>query len=313
LTEGVFWGKMHAVWREEEQGPVRALLIYGAYRLLSGLFGPLPPRLGYPLAGRIGSLLYYLSPRLRRDVADNMRHVLGPGAREKEVAALTREVCANIAKGHYDLFRVSRLTPEEIRRIVRIEGMENVQAALQPGKGVVVVSAHLGNVDIIVQAPLAYGLPIMGPTMHVQPERLFRYILKLRQSHGLRLIPIDGPLLQVVRALKRGEIVGLPLDRVIADSTRVVEFFGTPTRLPDGPVRLALRTGAVVLPAFAQRLADNSYVLHVEPPLEMRDTGDREADVALGMQQVARIMERHIARSPGQWLIAAPLWPAAAD
>ncbi|RPI58952.1 MAG: hypothetical protein EHM56_00325 [Chloroflexi bacterium] len=304
---------MHAVWCEEEQGPVRALLIYGSYRLLGGLFGPLPPRLGYPLAHRMGTLIYHLAPRLRRSLSDNMRHVLGPGAPEEQVRALTREACVNIAKGHYDLFRVSRLTPEEIRRMVRFEGMEHFQAARQPGKGVIVVSAHLGNVDIVIQAPLAYGIPIMGPTMHVQPERLFRYLLKLRQSHGLRLIPIDGPLLEVVRALKRGELVGLPCDRVIADSTRVVEFFGTPTLLPDGPVRLALRTGAVVLPAFARRLTDDSFVIHVEPPLELQRTGDQEADIASGMEQVARTMERHISRSPGQWLIAAPLWPAAAD
>ncbi|HSJ54800.1 MAG TPA: lysophospholipid acyltransferase family protein [Anaerolineae bacterium] len=292
---------------------MRALLIYGSYRLLGGLFGPLPPRLGYWLAHRIGILLYYASPRLRHTLADNMRHVLGPGATEKQVRALTRELCVNIAKGHYELFRVSRLTPEEIRRMVRIEGIENLQAAKQPGKGVILVSAHVGNVDIVIQAPLAYGISIMGPTMRVQPERLFRYILKLRQSHGVRLIPIDGPLLEVVRALKRGELVGLPCDRVIAESTRVVEFFGTPTRLPDGPVRLALRTGATLLPAFARRLADDSFVIQIEPPLELRSTGDREADIASGMEQIVRAMERHIAQSPGQWLIAAPLWPAAAD
>ncbi len=313
MTEGAFWGKMRAVSCEEEHGPVRAFLIYGSYRLLGGLFGPLPPRLGYPLARRAGTLLYHVSPRLRRALADNMRHVLGPGASEEQVRAATRTLCGNIAKGHYELFRVSRLTPEEIRHMVRIEGIEHFHAAKQPGKGVIVVSAHLGNVDIVIQAPLAYGISIMGPTMHVQPERLFRYILKLRQSHGLRLIPIDGPLLPVVRALKKGELVGLPMDRVIAESTRVVEFFGAPTRLPDGPVRLALRTGAVLLPAFARRLADDRFLIQVEPPLEMEKTGDQEADIAAGMEQVVRIMERYIARSPDQWLIAAPLWPASAD
>jgi phosphatidylinositol dimannoside acyltransferase len=313
LTEGGFWGKMHAVSYQEEHGPVRALLIYGSYRLIGGLVGPLPPRLGYALAARVGILLYHLSPRLRRAVAINMRHVLGPGAAEEQVQALTREVCTNIAKGHYDLFRVSRLTPEEIRRMVRIEGIDHLQEASQRGRGVIIVSAHLGNVDIVVQAPLAYGIPIMGPAMHVQPERLFRYILKLRQTHGLRLIPVDGPLLEVVRALRKGELVGLPCDRVVAESTRMVEFFGTPTRLPDGPVRLALRTGAAVLPAFAQRLDDGLFVIHVEPPLDLPNTGDREADIDSGMKQVACSMERHISRSPGQWLVAASLWPAAAD
>lgn len=292
---------------------MRAVLIYWPYRLLGALFGPLPARLAYPLARRIGILLYHLSPRLRQALADNMRHVLGPGATEKEVEARTREVCVNIAKGHYELFRVSRLTPEQIRRIVRIEGFENFEAASQAGRGVIVVSAHLGNIDIVAQAPLAYGIPIMGPVMHVQPERLFRYTRKLRESHGMRLIPIDGPLIQVVRALKRGELVGLPIDRVTGDSARAVDLFGAPTCLPDGPLRLALRTGAAVLPAFAERLPDDTFVIHVEPPLDIRNTGDLEADIACAMEQATRIMERHIARNPGQWLNAARLWPEDGD
>jgi KDO2-lipid IV(A) lauroyltransferase len=153
----------------------------------------------------------------------------------------------------------------------------------------------------------------MGPVMHAEPERLFQYTLRLRQSHGVRLIPMDGPLLQVVRALKKNELVALPTDRVFGDSARTVEFFGTPTRLPDGPARLALRTGAALLPAFAHRLADDSFVIYVEPPLELRRTDDREADIAFAMEQVARCMEQHIAQSPGQWLIAASLWSADGD
>ncbi len=304
---------MHAVWSEEEHSPVRGLVIYLSYRLLGGVFGPLPPRLAYPLARRFGMLLYRLASTLRKAVSDNMRHVLGPDASEEQVQALAREVCVNIAKGHYELFRVSRLTTEEIRRLVRIEGFEHFAEASRPGKGVVVVSAHLGNVDVVAQAPLAYGVPIMGPVMHAEPERLFQYTLRLRQSHGLRLIPMDGPLLQVVRALKKGQLVALPTDRVFGDSARVVEFFGTPARLPDGPVRLALRTGAALLPAFAQRLPDDSFVIQVEPPLKLRHTGDQEADIAYAMEQVAHSMERHISRRPGQWLIAAPLWSANGD
>jgi lauroyl/myristoyl acyltransferase len=288
---------------------VRGFLIYSLYRLLGESIGPLPPRIGYWLARRAGSLLYFFYPQLRRILTHNIRHVLGPDASEAEVRTLVRQACVNIAKGHYDLFRVSRLSTDEIKKMVQIEGMEHMEEALARGKGVVVISAHFGNVDLVAQVPLAYGIPIIGAALHVTPERLFRYALKLRQSHGLRLIPADGPLLELFRALKRGEIVALPCDRAIADNTREVDLFGLPARLPDGPLRVALRTGAAVVPAFALRLPDDSFVVQIEPALELPQTDDLEAAMATGMSLVVSALERHISRHPEQWLVAVPVWP----
>jgi lauroyl/myristoyl acyltransferase len=288
---------------------VRGFLTYISYRLLEMLTGPLPPRIGYRLARRAGSLLYSFQPRLRCILSHNIRHVLGPEAGEDRVQILVRQACVNIAKGHYELFRVSRLTTDEIKQLVRIEGMEHMYRALAQGKGAVVISAHFGNVDLVAQVPLAYGLPIVGPAEHTKPERLFRFALRLRQSHGLRLIPADGPLVELFRALKRGEIVALPCDRSIADNSRDVDFFGSPARLPDGPLRVALRTGAALIPAFALRLLDDTFLVQVEPALELPRTGDREADVAAGMKMVVSVMEQYISRHPEQWLVAVPVWP----
>jgi KDO2-lipid IV(A) lauroyltransferase len=235
--------------------------------------------------------------------------VLGPGADEAQVQALARQACVNIVKGHYDLFRVSRLTSEEIRDLSRLEGQEHILRALDEGRGVVLASAHLGNVDVVGQLPAVYGLPLTAPIWHCKPERLFQYWLRLRQSHGLRLIPSDGPMMELFRTLKRGEIVALPCDRDFATSVRLVEFFGAPTHLPDGPVRLALRTGAALIPAFALRLPDDTFEVRIEPPLELSQTGDRDADVIAGMEKLVSVMERYIAKHPDQWLVAAPIWP----
>jgi KDO2-lipid IV(A) lauroyltransferase len=254
-------------------------------------------------------LLYAFSPRLRAALLVNMSHVMGAEAGEEQIEAAAREACVNIAKGHYELFRVARLNTDEIKALTRIEGYEHVTRALDRGKGVIVITAHLGNMDVVSQLPLVYGVPITGPVQHIQPERLFQYVRSLRESHGVRLLPSDGPLMGIYRALKRGEIIGLPCDRAIADSAREFEFFGSPAQLPDGPVRLALRTGAPLIPAFVQRLPDNSFLAHIEPPLDLPDTGDRQADVIAGMKMVIDIMERYISAHPEQWLVAVPVWP----
>lgn len=288
---------------------MRAYLTYVTYRLIGALVGRLPPRVGYWLANRAGVLLYTFYPGLRQIVTDNLRHVLGPQAGEPEVQAMVRQACTNIAKGHYELFRLPRLTLNEIGHLVEVQGMKHIDAALARGRGIVVTSAHVGNVDIVSQFPATYGLAVVGAAEHIKPERLFRYLLRVRQKHGLRLIPSDEPMLPLFRALKRGGIVALPSDRDVGDHGQVVEFFGSPTRLPDGPVRVALRTGAALIPAFVSRLPSESFVIQVEPALDLPQTEDMESDVTAGLKMVVAAMERHIARDPAQWLVAASVWP----
>jgi lauroyl/myristoyl acyltransferase len=288
---------------------VRGFLTYGFYRLLGAFTGPLPPKIGYGLARKVGPLLYMLSPRLRSILSHNMRHVLGPDADEQDVQATARAACVSICKAHYDLFRLNRLTLDEIWAMTRLEGVENIERALARGKGAVMVTAHFGTVDIMGQLPSYLGVPVSGPVEHTQPERLFQYTLRLRKSHGVRLIPSDGPMMELYRALKRGEIIGLPSDKGIADNSREIEFFGSPAALPFGPVRLALRTGAALVPAFALRLPDETFRVSIEPELELQQSGDRDADAMAGMKQVVAVMERYISQNPEQWLVAAPVWP----
>ncbi len=238
-----------------------------------------------------------------------MSHVLGPNADPDRVQQLVRQLCVNIAKGHYDLIQLNRLGDEEIKARVRIEGREYIDRILDEGRGVIVVSAHLGNVDVVGQLPMVYGVPTTSVVEHIQPERLFRYLLSLRASHGLRLIPSDGQMMDLFRALKRGEIVVLIGDRAIGDNARAVELFGSPTHLTDGPVQLAVRTNTALIPAFVERLPDDSFLVHIEPPLDIPRTGDRDADVAAGMEMVIAVMERYIAKHPEQWMVARPVWP----
>lgn len=124
----------------------------------------------------------------------------------------------------------------------------------------------------------------------------------------MKLIPIDGPLLGLVRALRRGQAVAVAADRDITGSGIVVDFFDAPARLPDGHVQLALRTGAELLPMFALRHADSSPVVQVEPPLELERTGNFEQDVQVNVQKVVARMEDWIRRYPEQWPMFYPIW-----
>ncbi len=269
----------------------------------------LPVGVGYWLADRMGDALYRLSRETRAGVRHNVRHVLGAEAAGAEVEGVVRGVLRNLARHYYDLLRLPSLSPAQVEGLVaEVAGWEHVEEALAAGKGLILVSAHFGSIQIVVHRFIFRGIPVLIPTERIEPPVLFEHICRLRTSQGLRLIPIDGPLLELFRALRRNEIVGLAADRDVTGSGIVVDFFGAPARLPTGHVQLALRTGAPLVVGFTWRLPDNRFAARFEPPLQLARTGDEERDVRAGVEQVVAVMERYIRERPDQWVMTVPLW-----
>jgi KDO2-lipid IV(A) lauroyltransferase len=192
--------------------------------------------------------------------------------------------------------------------MVQVEGWENVEAALGLGKGVVMTSAHFGNIEVVLYAMLLRGLPITIPAERVEPPELFDYLSALRMSQGLKIIPIDGPMLDLFRTLRRGGVAGVAGDRNLSEAGTVVEFFGAPARLPDGHVRLAMRTGAPLILGFSQRLGRDSYRARFWPHFCIPETGSEDDRLAAGMAYVVKGLEETIRAHPEQWVVTVPMW-----
>jgi lauroyl/myristoyl acyltransferase len=287
---------------------IPSLLIYWTYRVLGGVAPLLPQRFGYWVAKQTGTVVYHLRGGKPVGLRQNLHHVLGNDADDSSVEAAALDVFRNLARNYYDLFRKHPLTVEEATASVKVHGLHHIEDGLRDGKGLIVVSAHFGPFDAIWMIGRRLNLKITAPAEHIKPERLYQYLCQLRDEEWITLLPVDRPLMGLVRALRRGELVAIGGDRDITGSGVVMDFFGAPARMPDGPVQLALRTGANLLTCFAVRQPDNSAVLEVEPPLQLEETGDFEQDVLVNMRKVASRMEHWIARYPGQWLVLYPIW-----
>lgn len=283
-------------------------LIFDLYRLAGALVPRIPPGIGYALFSLIGGLVHHLNDKARTNVRDNILHVLGPGAPQPQVNRLTRATFDYVAYNYYDLFRLPTLSPARVRAMVRVVGWENVEAALSLGKGVVMTSAHFGNIEVVLYAMLMRGLSITIPAERVEPPELYDYLCALRMSHGLKIIPVDGPMLELFRTLRRGGVAGTAGDRNITQGGIVVEFFGAPARLPDGHVRLAIRTGAPLILGFSQRLGRDSYEARFWPHLSIPAEGSEEERLAAGMAYVVRGLEETIRAHPEQWVVTVPIW-----
>lgn len=267
-----------------------------------------PARLGYAILGWLADLGYRRGHVAVRGLRENIRHAMGVSASPDEVDRAVRRAFRTLLQNYFDLFRLPALTIEQLRELVQITGWKNIEAARAIRRGVVLLTAHLGNPEAGLQSAGMADLPVMGPAEHVQPERLYRYLTDLRTHHGLRLIPSDGPLLEVFRALRRNEAVGLALDRDTTHSGVQVMLCGTPARVPDGYAHMAAKLRVPLVPAFCYRLPDDHARLDIGPMFLPDDTADRDqvyrAALDFGVHELEHVVTAH----PDQWVLTTPIW-----
>jgi lauroyl/myristoyl acyltransferase len=286
------------------------VLTYLLFRI-GGLVMPwLPLGLVYWLADRGGDLGYSFAGPARRNLQGNLRHVMGASVDPRRLEAVCRQAFRNSARNITDMLRLPLMTGEQVERLVTVHGYEHVEAARALGKGVVLTSAHFGQMEVAAQIAGIRGLRPVVLHERLHPQRLYEYVAGLRSRMGIEFVPIgDASALKLAfRTLRHNGLLGVVADRDVTHSGRVVKFFGADARLPDGHVTLALHTGAAIVIAFCLRQPGNRIEAFVEPPIILEATGDREADVERGMTRVISVLERYIGANPEQWVYFQPVW-----
>lgn len=275
---------------------------YHLLRFASWLTKWIPPRLAYWLCQVFGSILFYARPSLRRQALENLRHVL-PDASALRKRVIVRRLIRNNFKNYYDLVRLPHLDKDDLENMVTIYGMQHIENAVADGKGVIVISCHMGNFSIVPQLVMTRGYTGAIVAEDIKPEALYNLVNELRSRFGLKFIKAGSAQVRTIyKHLKGRGILMLAADRDLADSGVPVEFFGSPAELPSGPVVLALRLGAALIPAYTVRISNSKSIVHVYPPIDLEITGDREEDVRVNMRKVARTIESMVIKAPDQWV-----------
>jgi len=289
-------------------------MTYWLYRAAASLLPHVHESIGYPLFGLLGTLAYLVSGSARSRVSRNMRHVLGAGASEAEVQRCTREAFRNLARNYYDLLHIRGFSKDSLRARMDIDGLENLDRGLERGKGVLLTSPHFGNTEYLMQVPTLY------PYMHfmllvekLDDPRLFELLRALRARMGMDIATVAEPL-KVVRRLKENGVVGIAFDRDVTNSGIETEFFGQPAVFPVGVIRLAIRTGAAVVPSYGWRADERGrFQVRVFPEIELVKSGDDEADVRVNLRRMLDFFEPVIRERPGQWMAFHEIWKSAPD
>lgn len=275
------------------------------------LLGWLPTRVLYGLANLAGELAYILFVRARHNVWDNMRHVMGPATPKAELRRAARQVFRNTARYYVDLISRPRLDPQRLyeRQLIHYGLEENLLASLKQGKGVVMVSGHFGDAELVIQGLLPLGIKALALTEPLEPPAFSRLVHRLRSSSGHTFLPVSlSNVKAALRYLKAGGLVALMCDRDIEGRSLRVPFCGEPASMPVGAVELAMRTGAALVPVFAHRRNGNRYEIFLEPPVDLVHTGDPQADLRTNLCRLLERFEPHLRRDPGQWTVLEAVW-----
>jgi lauroyl/myristoyl acyltransferase len=282
---------------------------YWLYGLAAWLLPRIHDAVGYALAGLIGSLAYAMAAGQRALVGHNMRIVLGENACEREVRLQTRIAFQNLARNYYELFHLPGLSQDDIRKRIDMTGVEHIDDGLQGGRGVLLAGMHLGNFEYLMQIPTFF--PHMRFTLLIEKmanARVFELMRNLRSSMGMELAAVDEPL-KVVRYLKQNRVVGIAIDRDVTHSGIEVSFLGKPAIFPDGVIRLAMRTGAAIVPAFGWSEKGKKHVqVRVLPVMNLVSAHNGEADVRLNLERLLANFEPVIRAHPGQWMAFHQVW-----
>ena len=277
---------------------------YMAAAFLSTAF---PRRLSYCIGCHMAEVFCRHDERGRRAVEANLRTILGFKGQTLTDDELDRQVCETFRQfGKYivDFFRYTRLSRKKIDRLIEIESLQYLEGASSRGKGVILVGAHLGSWEIGGAIVSALGYPANAVVLPQTDKRTNALFQRCRERRGMKVIPFGHAARALLHALRAGETVALMADRDYSGRSDLAQFFGRQVRLPTGPARLAVKTGAPIVPTFILRQADDRFLLRFHPPIN--PDGPASTDVVRA--RICDVLQQEISNHPNQWFMFDDFW-----
>ncbi len=294
---------------------MRETLEYWLVLIVARTLGVLPRGWARLFAGLLAFTVYRTFGRLRHVGERNLELAFAEKFSKKERAELLRGVYRHLGWQLVEFCRMSRYTPENTREWIRTEGLDHYLSAKARGKGVLIVTGHLGAWELSSFYHSLMGYPMGMVIRRLDNRRLDGYVNAIRCQHGNRVLHKDDFARGLLTAMRAGETVGILMDTNMRPPQGVfVEFFGRQACTASGLARVALKTGAAVLPGFMLwEPGERKYVLHFGPEIVFTRSGDAEADAQAATQLCASATEQWIRRYPDQWLWIHRRWKTRPD
>ncbi len=276
-------------------------LEYAALRGFIGALAPLGPRAGGRVAAAITTLGYW-PLGIRRGVVERQIAAAFPGLGARAVARIARESYGNLGRVTIEATLLSRAgTGDVLALFAGAPTWHVLERAMAPGRGVILVSGHVGNWELAATYIAARGVPIDAIARGMANPLSDSYIRRTRERLGIRIMHDSEAVRRVPRALRAGHAVGVLSDQAtVGLASTYVPFFGRPAKTPRGAAVFALRAGVPVVFVAAIRRLDGRYDFLCEE-IEVTHSDDRERDTDRIMERFSAALERTVREHPGQY------------
>lgn len=297
------------------------MLNYILYRIGEFLALLLPLKTAYKIAAVISELHYSFAARDRQKVEENLRAIF-PEKSDREISEIKIRIFINFAKYLVDFFRFSKLDNDYITRNVRIENIEYLDAALSKGRGVITVTAHLGNWELGGAIIALSGYPLWVVALPHKYSKVNNFFNFQRESKGVKVIPLGKAVKRSLTILNENKVLALVGDIDFSEKGVLLDFFGKPTIFPQGPAALSIKTGAAIVPGFMLRNSNDTFTLRFEKALEFNPPPFNDTEFISnsnsgknhGLKELINkykvIFEDYIRKYPDQWYMFRRFWKA---
>jgi len=262
----------------------------------------IPKKYIVKLGNILGGLAYLLDTRHRRIVKRNLQFA-NPEWPLDKINNISIKTFQNMGITILEICQMTCFAKKDILQKVRIRGKENLFNTIKSSKGVIMISAHIGNWEMCHLFLSSYLQKSQVVVAQKQPVFIERIIHKLRTSTGNTIISKKGAMIKLVRTLRKGKMIGLLIDQGTSRREGVdVTFFGRNTYATHAASLLAARYNCPVLPVYCIRESDSELTVVVEPPLKLHKTDNVRRDLQINTQIMTDSVEKIIRLYPEQWL-----------
>ena len=277
-------------------------------KIIAFMLGHIPLGLAFLLGDTLGSVAFRLDKKRRKIALDNLDLAYGsslsPAGKEAVIKALYRHLFRML----FEFMRIPWLKRESLKGYVECEGEDNLKDALAKGKGVILLTAHFGNWELLGAYMGLNGYTLDVVAREVDNPAFEEFVKWTRTRCGNRVIYKQRSMRKLLKCLGGNGIATILLDQNVAHAEGVfVDFFGTPACTNKNTAALAAAAGAAIVPAFIFR-EGAGHRLVIRPEIELSDTGDKAADSLENTARMTRAIEEMVRRSPQQWFWVHRRW-----
>ena len=288
---------------KEVKTRIKRGIAFYSLRVVCLILRIIPKSAVYAFAEFAARLGFFIAVRHRRIAYESLNIAFGETKKRAEITKIVKDCFTNMSKGMLEMLAFLD-QPQSLDKMVCLSGKDNLDQALAKGKGVIMLSAHFGNFPLLLTKLAILGYKVNIVLRKMRDEKTDEYFYKKRMAFGIKSIytqPRATCVKNIISVLRNNEIVFMLMDQNFGTGGVFVDFFGKKAATATGPIILALRSGAPIVPAFIFRTENNKHNLIIEPEMQLEKNEDNDQMILANVAKITDIIESYVRKYPSEW------------